>query len=255
MLALLAEHRGMLKEPHSGADPAMSGSGGGKPLAALTSSAAYEWVLHRGVTGWYLFLCCSLLFNTVTRLIHLDLSTITPVMVADFLSRISMLFFFLMAGWLTLVRQAPVAKARGATPRLAALAAVMLLFAVAYLPRLEPMPDWVLYLSAALTLCGDILSVAVLCRLGRSFSVMAEARRPVTDGPYRIIRHPLYFVEAIAMTGVFLPYASARAALLFCTILGLQLMRMGYEEQVLRETFPEYRAYAARTHRLIPGVW
>jgi len=247
----------MLKEPHSPAGIASEGSSsrGLRLPAALTNSAAYEWVLHRGVTAWYLFLCCSLIFNGAERLKQFDLATLTPVAAADFLSHLSMLFFFLMAGWLTLVRQAPVAKARGAIPRLAALAAVMLLFAVAYLPRLDPMPHWVIYLSATLTLVGDILSVAVLSRLGKSFSVMAEARRPVTDGPYRIIRHPLYFVEAVALTGVFLPYASVPAALLFCTLLGLQLMRMGYEEQVLRETFPEYAAYADRTHRLIPGVW
>jgi protein-S-isoprenylcysteine O-methyltransferase Ste14 len=30
---------------------------------------------------------------------------------------------------------------------------------------------------------------------------------------------------------------------------------MRHEEQVLRATFPEYEAYAARTRRLIPGVY
>jgi protein-S-isoprenylcysteine O-methyltransferase Ste14 len=30
---------------------------------------------------------------------------------------------------------------------------------------------------------------------------------------------------------------------------------MRNEEQVLRETFSEYAAYAARTRRLIPGVY
>jgi len=35
----------------------------------------------------------------------------------------------------------------------------------------------------------------------------------------------------------------------------LQFARMIYEERVLRETFPEYAAYARRTARLIPGIY
>ena len=34
-----------------------------------------------------------------------------------------------------------------------------------------------------------------------------------------------------------------------------QLQRMRNEEQILRQTFPEYAAYAARTRGLIPGVF
>jgi protein-S-isoprenylcysteine O-methyltransferase Ste14 len=34
-----------------------------------------------------------------------------------------------------------------------------------------------------------------------------------------------------------------------------QIRRMLNEERVLSETFTEYRDYAARTARLIPGVW
>ena len=36
---------------------------------------------------------------------------------------------------------------------------------------------------------------------------------------------------------------------------GMQLVRTRYEEQTLRAEFPEYAGYAARTRRLIPGVY
>ena len=36
---------------------------------------------------------------------------------------------------------------------------------------------------------------------------------------------------------------------------GLQIMRMNYEEKVLREAFPEYDEYAKETARIIPGVY
>ena len=35
----------------------------------------------------------------------------------------------------------------------------------------------------------------------------------------------------------------------------LQLVRIRYEERVLRETFPEYEEYAKRTAQLIPGIY
>ncbi|MCE3247851.1 MAG: Isoprenylcysteine carboxyl methyltransferase [Geminicoccaceae bacterium] len=70
-----------------------------------------------------------------------------------------------------------------------------------------------------------------------------------------LVRHPLYVAEEIAAIGLFLQHASLATALLFIAHLASQLQRMRHEEQVLRATFPEYEAYAARTRRLIPGVY
>ena len=146
--------------------------------------------------------------------------------------------------------------AAGGLRRIAALIGVTLLFAIDPLcPRLVDPPTWLLFLSAGMILLGNILALLVLNRLGKSFSVMAEARRLVTDGPYRIVRHPLYATELIAITGIFLPYLSIQAAVLFTVQLAVQLIRMHYEEQVLRQTFPDYADYARHRRRLIPGVW
>jgi protein-S-isoprenylcysteine O-methyltransferase Ste14 len=84
---------------------------------------------------------------------------------------------------------------------------------------------------------------------------MAEARRLVTDGPYAIVRHPLYVAEELAVLGIFIQYASVPAALILAVQALCQLQRMHNEEAVLRRSFPEYSAYAARTARLFPGVW
>jgi protein-S-isoprenylcysteine O-methyltransferase Ste14 len=97
--------------------------------------------------------------------------------------------------------------------------------------------------------------VLALAWLGRSFSIMAEARRLVTHGPYALVRHPLYAAEVIGALGLFLQYASPWTALLMVVSMGIQLQRMRNEEQVLGATFSEYAAYAARTRRLIPGVY
>ena len=228
-------------------------------LHSLTRSAAYEWLLRRAVTAWFLFLAYAMGSSLVDRAVQLDFgrsSTLDLHDIADLLARVCMLLFFCLAAWLTLVRSQPLAKASGLRPRIAALVGVTLLFTIDLLcPRLDNPPTWLLFLSAGLILLGNVLALFVLNRLGKSFSVMAEARKLVTEGPYRIVRHPLYFTEGIAIVGVFLPYLSIQAAFLFVLLVAVQLIRMHYEEQVLRSTFPEYADYARRTRRVIPGVW
>jgi protein-S-isoprenylcysteine O-methyltransferase Ste14 len=218
----------------------------------------YDWLLQRGVALWFLGLATTLGIGLAATASKLDLThpgTIAWAAVGDMLSRLFTLLFFALAAWLSLVRAPAVAKARGLQPRLTALLSVTLVFALPLLPRLPAPPTWLLFLSAGLALLGNALALAVLNRLGTSFSVMSEARRLVTDGPYRFVRHPLYLTEEIAIVGIFLPYWSWAAGLLFVVHLAVQLARLRNEERVLRETFPDYADYARRTACLIPGIW
>ena len=91
--------------------------------------------------------------------------------------------------------------------------------------------------------------------LGRSISILPEARRLVTRGPYALVRHPLYLGEIVALAGVALQYWSVWALLLWGLVCVFQLQRMKYEERVLSEVFPEYQDYMTRTARLLPGVY
>jgi protein-S-isoprenylcysteine O-methyltransferase Ste14 len=110
-------------------------------------------------------------------------------------------------------------------------------------------------LSWALSTIGSAAAIVVSLWLGRSFSIMPEARRLITRGPYRIVRHPLYLAEAVGLAGITLQFAQPWSGLLYLAMMTLMILRMGYEERVLGEAFPEYRVYAARTARLIPGIY
>ena len=126
--------------------------------------------------------------------------------------------------------------------------------AVVWLPP-QPIGLALSTVSVLLLLAGLGFSVYALLHLGRSFSVMAEARRLVVDGPYARVRHPLYLGEAIATLGLTLQFLSAFALLILSLQLAFQIIRMRNEELVLAEMFPEYGDYKMRTARLVPGLY
>jgi protein-S-isoprenylcysteine O-methyltransferase Ste14 len=96
--------------------------------------------------------------------------------------------------------------------------------------------------------------------LGRAWSVTLEIReehRMVTHGIYARLRHPMY--------AAFWLWALSQALLLPNWIAGLSglvgfgtlfFCRVGHEERMMLETFgEEYRAYMARTKRIVPGIY
>ena len=104
-------------------------------------------------------------------------------------------------------------------------------------------------LSAVATLGGLLGSVIVLSKLGKSFSIMPEARELVTSGPYAYARHPLYAMELITITGNVILYQQPWAALLGIGVMTLLVTRSFFEEKVLSEQFPEYAEYRKRVKR------
>ena len=96
--------------------------------------------------------------------------------------------------------------------------------------------------------------------LGRSWSVTLEIRDShalVTHGVYRYVRHPMYsafFLWAIAQALLLPNWIAGFAGLVgFGTLF---FCRVGQEEKMMLATFgEEYRAYMARTRRVLPGVY
>jgi protein-S-isoprenylcysteine O-methyltransferase Ste14 len=166
-------------------------------------------------------------------------------------ARLANLLFLALVAATALTRLAPLRKAPGIEPRLSALLGTFLCLGLSQLPKVE-LNLLLSIASPALIILGAVSSFVVLRSLGTSFSIHAEARRLVTTGPYRLVRHPLYLCEGIALLGVTLQVISSLAVVITVVILLIQFRRMINEEAVLTSAFPDYSAYAARTPRVIP---
>jgi protein-S-isoprenylcysteine O-methyltransferase Ste14 len=83
-----------------------------------------------------------------------------------------------------------------------------------------------------------------------------RGHRVVTDGPYRLVRHPFYASALLLLFGMPLLLGSWWG-LATVPLIGASLAwRAIGEEQLLRRALPEYDEYAARVRfRLIPGIW
>jgi protein-S-isoprenylcysteine O-methyltransferase Ste14 len=96
--------------------------------------------------------------------------------------------------------------------------------------------------------------------LGTNWSITLEVReqhRLIANGVYRRIRHPMYaslFLYSIGQALVLPNWIAGPSYLIAFGI--LFLFRFQAEERMMRQQFgAEYESYAARTKRLVPGVW
>jgi protein-S-isoprenylcysteine O-methyltransferase Ste14 len=79
----------------------------------------------------------------------------------------------------------------------------------------------------------------------------------VTRGVYRRVRHPMYsaiFLYGFAQALLLANGVAGPACLVAFTI--MFLARVAREERMMRDRFGgAYEEYAARSKRLVPGVW
>ena len=168
-------------------------------------------------------------------------------------TQIANLAFVLLVVCMAIIRVKPLRGSDGWEARLSALAGSSLPLLLLALPVAD-LGSGLRMASLSLIAVGWVLSVYVLIWLGRSFSIMPQARRLVTSGPYGIVRHPLYLAEEIAVLGVTGLYVSPAALAIVAVHWFFQLRRMANEEKVLLATFRNYSVYAETTPKFFSYV-
>ena len=95
----------------------------------------------------------------------------------------------------------------------------------------------------------------------RFFSVVVRIQRErghvVCDtGPYRLVRHPGYAGNLLALFGILLALSSVWTLIPLAVAALITVIRTVLEDRTLQEELPGYRDYARRVRsRLIPGIY
>ena len=91
--------------------------------------------------------------------------------------------------------------------------------------------------------------------LGRRFGLLPANRGIVSNGPFRLVRHPIYSGWLVLTIGFLMAYPNLKNFGILLLSLPFLVWRMDLEEEHLHED-AEYREYAAKIrYRLIPWVY
>lgn len=118
--------------------------------------------------------------------------------------------------------------------------------------------EWVLALVTVALAAGSVwISLAAVKTLGQQWSLAArviEGHHLVIDGPYRIVRHPIYSAMLGMLIATGLGYSHWLALIAAVPVYAIGTMiRVRIEEKLLREEFGErYDEYAQRVPAVIP---
>ncbi|QCU90040.1 methyltransferase family protein [Thiomicrorhabdus sediminis] len=88
-------------------------------------------------------------------------------------------------------------------------------------------------------------------------SVRTERGHKLCDsGPYRLVRHPGYAGNIVAVFGIVMALDSLWALIPAIVALFITVIRTGLEDRTLQQELPGYREYSQRVrYRLMPGIY
>ena len=124
-----------------------------------------------------------------------------------------------------------------------------------WLNDLTPLFPFYMNLAGLLIgLFGAGFSIWAISHLRASFGLRTAVRELVTSGPYRRIRHPLYFGEIVHVFGIAILAATPAALYLFVVAVALQAIRAKIEERKFLATVPAYAEFRRNTGFLWPKL-
>jgi protein-S-isoprenylcysteine O-methyltransferase Ste14 len=214
-------------------------------------------------TGAPALILTALGFSELDRVLrHLSALTTEPGLLTDALLARGVLYaVFVFAAAITLVTNSGPFARDGRRSVIAISLIASFLMVAANLaptgPTLWMASPRVAEVGVAITVVGAALALAAFMSLGRSFSVIPEARELVTRGVYRFVRHPMYLAELLMIVGVLFGEAQLTTLIGTLIVIGLQVHRVRLEERLLRSTLPSsFAPFAQRTsYRLVPFLW
>jgi protein-S-isoprenylcysteine O-methyltransferase Ste14 len=119
-------------------------------------------------------------------------------------------------------------------------------------------PLWLTILSQVFVFAGYLITLWVMKE--NSFASrtvqIEEEQRVISTGPYRLVRHPMYFGAVLMLLFMSPALGSWWALPGFYAVIPLIVLRLLHEEEMLRRDLSGYSDYCLRTRsRLLPLLW
>jgi protein-S-isoprenylcysteine O-methyltransferase Ste14 len=87
------------------------------------------------------------------------------------------------------------------------------------------------------------------------FPNLKEGAVFIANGPYKLIRHPMYLALLLFSIALVLQKVSfVRSMILLLLVLNM-LIKIEFEEKILMEEFKEYSDYIKKTRKLLPFIY
>ncbi len=215
-------------------------------------------VIHKIDTGRLLIVpVFALILLVNVSQVHADITALQPIDTVKFSQVIHHLLvgaFNMLLIFLYFMRRSAKATSDSYLAKAIAVIASFLPFALPFIGKPTDSPTLMIS-SDIIAIIGLSFSIYALISLGRSFSIIPQARKLVNHGPYQLVRHPLYVAELINLLGLIIASLSALTVTLFIILAVCQAYRASQEENLLADLFPEYKEYRLKTARFIPGIF
>jgi protein-S-isoprenylcysteine O-methyltransferase Ste14 len=112
-----------------------------------------------------------------------------------------------------------------------------------------------LWVCGVLMLAGILLHLGAKLSLRRSFGIVAADRGIKNEGPYRLVRHPMYLGYMMVHLALVLAGPLLWNMIVFALTWVAFLLRIAAEERLLSRN-EDYQAFMGKTRfRLIPGLY
>lgn len=114
--------------------------------------------------------------------------------------------------------------------------------------------------ALAIMVLGYVVATWAMA-VNRYFSAVVRIQKDrgqtvVTDGPYRLVRHPSYATGIVSSLMIPILLGSLWALIPCGLVVLLTIIRTALEDRTLRQELPGYAEYTQQVrYRLLPGVW
>lgn len=116
------------------------------------------------------------------------------------------------------------------------------------------LPEWLRYSGFILFGLSALFGIVALLQLNTKISPFPSpltSSKLITNGAFRISRHPIYTALILSGFGYALFVASIYKILIALVLFLLFYFKSDYEEKLLGQKFPEYKNYKKRTRRFL----